>query len=528
MRRLHIPKIVRLATAVLLVPVFLYTAFQLIQRGREEDLIRSIYERQLESLLFSVNQHCWDSVRAMESELAAGLEAPEGRNSLDRFFFRHPVAVGAFAAGSGGAGIRIWWNGGPEDASGTPRPDAGRCILEALRPEQAELDKRTDRAREGYTKPLTIPWPGDDGRPLSLLFFPSVSDRRTGFHGFILDDGQFAVEVVGRKFTEMDEADLVFGVRRRESGALLTRTQDAGAVSFEKNEPLWVLPHLDLVTAIRGKTIAEISRVRTRVNLAFLALVNVILILGSAALIRNMTREIRLAQMKTDFVASVSHDLRTPLSLIRMYAETLELGRVRGEDRKREYHRTIVAEASRLTRLINNILDFSRMESKRKEFRPVRTRLQPVAAEVAGMYEFHMKQMNATLNLDVDPDVPEIDADPEMVTQALVNLIDNAVKFSPEPKWIRVALSHDASGALLSVEDRGPGIPEAEQKRVFDKFYRVGRAGSGAPHGSGLGLSLVKHVMNLHRGQVRLRSRTGEGSLFTLVFPFPAKTHGGV
>jgi two-component system, OmpR family, phosphate regulon sensor histidine kinase PhoR len=513
--------------AVLLVPVFLYTAFQLIQRGREEDLIRSIYERQLESLLFSVNQHCWDSVRAMESELASALDVPDSRSSLDRFFSRHPVAAGIFATGPG-SGIQVAWNVQPEGASAAQRPDAAMRIREALRPAQAELDKRMERAMEGYVKPLTIAWPGDDGRPLSLLVFPSVSDRRPGFNGLIMDDNQFAAEVVGRKFAEMDEADLVFAVRRREGGGLLTQTQDAGAASFEKSEPLWVLPHLDLVTSIRGKTIAEISRVRTRVNLAFLALVNAILILGSAALVRNVTREIRLAQMKTDFVASVSHDLRTPLALIRMYAETLDLGRVRGEDRKREYYRTIVAETSRLTRLINNILDFSRMESKRKEFRPVRIALQPIAVEVATMYEFHLKQMNATLTLDVDPDVPEIDADPEMVTQALVNLVDNAVKFSPEPKWIRVALSSDASGALVSVEDRGPGIPKAEQRRIFDKFYRVGPAGSGAPHGSGLGLSLVRHVMDLHRGRVRLRSAPGEGSLFTLVFPFPAKTNGGV
>jgi signal transduction histidine kinase len=231
-----------------------------------------------------------------------------------------------------------------------------------------------------------------------------------------------------------------------------------------------------------------------------------------------------LAQMKTDFVANVSHELRTPLSLIHMYAETLEMGRVRTEERRKQYYQTIVNETTRLSRLINNILDFSKIEMRKKEFRKERIRLQPTILSVLDMYKFHLRQMNAELTQDIDRDAPEVDADPDAVSQALVNLIDNAIKFSPKEKRIHVSLKRGEGDAVhLSVQDHGIGIPEAEHDKVFEKFYRYGSSLVHTTQGSGLGLSLVRHVMDIHGGRILLKSKLETGSTFTMVFPIASQ-----
>ena len=262
---------------------------------------------------------------------------------------------------------------------------------------------------------------------------------------------------------------------------------------------------------------------RTRRNLFLLVLVDLILIAGFYYLLGNISREMALAQMKTDFVANVSHELRTPLSLIHMYAETLEMGRVRTEERRKQYYQTIVNETTRLSRLINNILDFSKIEMRKKEFRKERIRLQPVVLSVLDMYKFHLRQMNAELTQDLDRDAPEVDADADAVSQALVNLVDNAIKFSPKEKRIHVSLRRSGNEVHLSIQDRGIGIPEAEHDKVFEKFYRSGSSLVHTTQGSGLGLSLVRHVMDIHGGRILLKSKPEEGSTFTMVFPIASQ-----
>jgi signal transduction histidine kinase len=252
---------------------------------------------------------------------------------------------------------------------------------------------------------------------------------------------------------------------------------------------------------------------------ALIAFIDLTLGAGLFLIYSNVQRELNLSRLKSDFVANVSHELKTPLALIRLFSETLELGRVGTPEKARQYYKVINKESQRLTQLINNILDFSRIEAGRKEYRFAPTDLVKVVQEVIDSYRFQAEQHGFALEVDLGADLPAVVVDKEAISQALINLLNNAIKYSPRERFVRVVLVEDGDRLLLSVEDRGIGIAKAEQKKIFEKFYRAEDSLVHETKGSGLGLSLVRHIMEAHGGEVRLESAPGKGSTFTLVIP---------
>jgi signal transduction histidine kinase len=258
-------------------------------------------------------------------------------------------------------------------------------------------------------------------------------------------------------------------------------------------------------------------------TLAIIAFIDLMLAAGLYLVYSNVRRELHLARLKSDFVANVSHELKTPLALIRLFAETLELGRVPSEEKAQQYYRVINKESHRLTQLINNILDFSRIEAGRKEYRFAPTDVARVVREVIESYRFQIEQQGFELKVDVEEDLPQVPADAEAVGQAIINLVNNAIKYSRESKTIDIEVRREArrdgSKVLVSVKDTGIGIPRSEQKKIFDKFYRGEDSLVHETKGSGLGLALVRHIMEAHSGAVEVESTPGKGSTFTLALP---------
>jgi signal transduction histidine kinase len=233
----------------------------------------------------------------------------------------------------------------------------------------------------------------------------------------------------------------------------------------------------------------------------------------------NVRREMHLSRLKSDFVANVSHELKTPLALIRLFAETLELGRVHGEEKARQYYRVINKESQRLTQLINNILDFSRIEAGRKEYRLAPTDVTRVVNDVVEAYRFQIEQQGFDLRLELPDGLPEINVDKEALGQALINLLNNAIKYSRDHRTISIGVRSHDGWVLISVADRGIGIEKAEHNKIFEKFYRASDSLVHDTKGSGLGLSLVRHIMDAHGGSVEVESAPGAGSTFTLSLP---------
>jgi signal transduction histidine kinase len=252
---------------------------------------------------------------------------------------------------------------------------------------------------------------------------------------------------------------------------------------------------------------------------AAFALLLLVLAGGLAATYRVVRRETEMARLKSDFVANVSHDLKTPLSLIRMFAETLELGRVPDEATRREYYAVITRESERLTRLIDNVLDFSRIEGGRRRYALAPAAVEPLVHEVLEAFRYPLAQQGFKVEVDVAPDLPEVRADAEAVKQALANLVDNAIKYSAERRRLAVRARAAPGGVAIEVADDGVGIPPGELGRIFEKFYRVGASETQGRRGSGVGLALVQHVAEAHGGRIAVESRPGAGSRFTLVLP---------
>jgi signal transduction histidine kinase len=254
---------------------------------------------------------------------------------------------------------------------------------------------------------------------------------------------------------------------------------------------------------------------------AFAVLVGVIAA-GCLLTWRLMRRETEIAQLKSDFVANVSHDLKTPLSVIRMFGETLEMGRVPDAARRQEYYRVITRESERLSRLIDNVLDFSRIESGRRRYERVPTAVEPLVRETLEAFAYPLEQQGFKLDVRVAPDLPEVSMDADAVSTALANLIDNAIKYSAGEHLLTVEARRQGERLALTVGDRGIGIPAAEHARIFEKFYRVGSSDTQGRRGSGVGLALVRHVAEAHGGAVTVESAPGEGSRFTLWLPLAA------
>jgi len=242
------------------------------------------------------------------------------------------------------------------------------------------------------------------------------------------------------------------------------------------------------------------------------------MILGILLILRDISREQKLAELRSDFVSNVTHELKTPLTSIRMYAETMLMGRIKKHNVQKEYLSVIVHESERLTRLINTVLDFSKIEQNEKRYTMEKIDLSQVVEHGLSAIAYYLKEQGFTVSTEIRPGL-RITGDRDALEQALLNLVSNSMKYSGDRKKIMVRLYKAGSSVHLEVEDRGFGIPEEKQAFVFDKYYRAHQRHKKQREGSGLGLTVVKHIVEAHGGQIELKSKVDEGSTFRIILP---------
>jgi signal transduction histidine kinase len=275
---------------------------------------------------------------------------------------------------------------------------------------------------------------------------------------------------------------------------------------------------------------------------ALMAFSVVAALIGFMTARRAFTTQLRLSEAKSNFVSSVSHELRAPIASVRLMAESLERGKVAEGAKQNEYYRFIVQECRRLSSLIENVLDFSRIEQGRKQYEMEPTDLLALTRETVKLMEPYAEEKGVQLRMET-PNIErrtsnaELEVDGRAIQQALVNLIDNAIKHSAKGQTVTIGLDADQSAlgvppkadlltstngqlpVLLYVEDHGPGIPPGEHEKIFERFYRLGSELRRETQGVGIGLSIVRHIVEAHGGTVTVRSNVGEGSRFTIVLP---------
>jgi signal transduction histidine kinase len=325
------------------------------------------------------------------------------------------------------------------------------------------------------------------GNQIAMAIFPTDYEMRGEFKPIAMSAGWEGKPEVSRKF------DDVFGA-------------------------------LSLGIRFQGTSAKQLGQMWMNRNFIILGILSALIAIGLMLTKHVVSKEMALAKLKSDFVSNVSHELRTPLALIRLYAETLELGRITTKEKKHDYYKIIRKESERLTGLINNILDFSRIEAGHKEYEFRETDIGDLVRNTLDSYRYQIEQQGFTLKEEIDGGLPSVCVDREAIARALLNLMNNALKYSADDKYLRVKLYRENGSVKLEVEDHGIGITNREQTKIFEKFYRTGDPLVHNTKGSGLGLSLVRHISDAHGGTIDVHSTPGKGSRFTLTLPLNGKT----
>jgi signal transduction histidine kinase len=246
-------------------------------------------------------------------------------------------------------------------------------------------------------------------------------------------------------------------------------------------------------------------------------------ILAGYLLWRDVQRDLRMSELRSQFVSSVSHELRTPLAAIRMFTETLRLDEEVDTQTRNAYLDTVLHESERLSRLVDNVLDFGKIERGKKVYRFQPLCLDEVVEKAARSAQYPLEQAGFTLNTEIDHGIPSVSADSDALQQAILNLLSNAMKYSGDSRRIDLRLDRVNGRARIHVTDQGIGIATDDQKHIFERFYRAPAAENNNIPGTGLGLTIVAHIAKAHGGDVRITSSPGNGSKFTIELPLEVR-----
>jgi two-component system phosphate regulon sensor histidine kinase PhoR len=502
-------KIGIILSLILVLPSIFFSAYEIGNLSKNEQVIDSIYSSQLESILFSVNQYSDDVLSGWANKLDR--HESEVARLLEKNY-----AIDA---------ICLIDSSNFELLSKEKITDDSLNLLTlnlkgAFQRNLAKIESLQRYIKSGYQKIEVIDC---NIKGKNLCAFISISDSLNVQTIFLLLNTQkFISENLGPKIQGIAQDRFFISVYHKQNDkeiySNVVHKDEEKAIQQRKD--IWLFPDYQLGIQMRGNTVEDLVRKRTRTNVILLLFMDVVLLLGAWFVYKNIRQQIRLTQLKSDFISNVSHEIRTPLALINMYSETLEMGRISSEEKKKEYYKVINTEANRLSRMVNNILNFNKIESGRRDYHFASSSLNEEVESLVENYRQHIDQRGFQIDLKLDTNLPYLKVDREAISEAIINMIDNAMKYSDDIKHIKIETVLKEDFACLKIVDFGIGIAPADQALVFDKFFRVSSGNLAyKAKGSGIGLSIVKHIMDAHQGKVELESKLGKGSCFSLCFP---------
>jgi len=511
--RASIKRIIFLLFTIIFLPVVFYAGFELSSLNKNEEVLNEIYNKQLDAILFSINQYSNDII----SSLATNIEMLDARNASDslfrrQVFFEFPSIALIDLKPLNGEERKIYNYRNFYEAQN---------LLDSLHLANEKMIKRLrSYIRNDYQKLEPIQQFIEDGVALNGLIC-MIDPGKNGDYKvctIIFQADQFINDFLAPQMNKIAENEFIISAIRKNNQSVVYSTEATNA-DINQSKELWLLPEYSLGITLKGSSIRSIIKERTRMTVILISGLLIILLLGFWLIIRNVKREVQLAQTKADFVSNVSHEIRTPLSLISMFAETLLMNRVPSEARKMQYYDIISKETTRLRNIVNKILNFSQIEANKKKYHFEAACLNEMVKDVINTYSFHLQNKNFTYEIKLHEALPNVKIDREAIVESIINLIDNAIKYSPEEKHLTVATGIKNRMIFVEVKDRGVGIDEKKKKHIFDKFYRITKGDVYYTQGAGLGLSIVKNIMDAHNGRIEVESKIKKGSTFRLLFP---------
>ena len=356
---------------------------------------------------------------------------------------------------------------------------------------------------------------------ISYTILPNFQSEKTLYGGLYWDLNSIKKQVISKVLEDITKGS---GIRyqivdERGRNVLTGKEELTSKESLSLSYRVFPLPWKLLVS---HSEIEVLERTAHRENLFYgilLTFIVVLMALGAVLIARDISRESEITRLKTEFVHNISHELKTPLTLIRLFGETLQRKENLTDEERKESYEIITQESERLSHLINNVLDFSRIEMGRKEFAFKKGNLAAVIRDTLESYRYHLERKGFTIKTDIASDIPEMNFDGEAIASVLINLLSNAIKFSLKKKEVAVKLIRDDENAVLQVADKGIGISPEEISKIFRRFYRSKNEIPSESKGSGLGLTLVKHITEAHGGRIQVESEQGKGSTFSVILP---------
>ncbi|MBK6266618.1 GHKL domain-containing protein [Marivirga sp. S37H4] len=505
--------------AIIIVPLFIYGYLQLLSLNEDEQMANVIYEKQMETVLFSLNQYADDMMTQWARELDnSGSDIFENASRL--VLSNEPIQL--LSINNLEAEVDSVFYGDYVDESLDARP----FIEQWLFKNDTTLSRLTRYLNAGFQKIQAVEnWESIKGlrdNQMGITFMQYDNDS-TLYNVFILLEPEFWVEqVLGAKMQEIATDNFSVAVLYETENTdprIIYSTGDFRLPKEYTQSSLWILPDIHLAIQTTGESYSALIRERSRNNLFFLIFTLLTVLVGIFIIIRNIRSALKMAQLKSDFVSNVSHEIRTPLALIRMYAETLMLGRIPSPEKQQHYYNVIFHESGRLTYLVNNILDFSRIESNKKTYQFEEIDLNALVVNFCKSYSYTFNEKNVSCQLNLAEGELPVLADSQSLEEAFSNIVENAIKYNDKTVQLEMETKSDGKKAFFSIKDNGIGIPKSEQAKIFDKFYRLESAMTQKTKGTGLGLSLVRHIMDSHKGEIKIQSTVGVGSTFILIFP---------
>ncbi len=495
---------------IIFLPTLIFSVFEMGNYSHYEKKIEEVIEKSLGTALYSLNLFTNDIINEWNRTISGELVNHNGKPDKNSGNLSQLPAIRYFFASE---------NGKIQQTNSKIEKSEITEIEKILRDNESTIQKLKKYYKENdYKKPESFTMNNSDD---ILILFVCDLDGKLNVCGYVFDPKIFINDILGPKTQQTAGQDFnIFIFQKGNDTPVYVSDIHEEIAKKTSTEKIWLLPGFSSGISLKSSTISDIVKPRTQKFLYLGTSVTLALLLGVFMIFRTMRNQIELAQLKSEFISNVSHEIRTPLALIQMYVETLDMDRVKKEEKKKEYYNIILQETIRLSGIVNKILNFTRIEKGKREYQFSDTDVNAVVESIMSTYHFHLENRGFEYKTELSSDLPLIFADKEAISDSVINLIDNAVKYSGENKAITIKTGRLNDKIFIEVRDRGIGISEKDQKNIFDKFYRV-TSGDLAykAKGTGLGLTIVKHVMDAHHGEISLKSKQGEGSAFRLIFP---------